>query len=86
MAKTFGIENDWWSIKNQKWVTLEEGIAERWEDRLQTLREKSVAGIGFTDSLAVVITNEEYRELSEDKRRELIQAWLYPTNDNGEVG
>lgn len=51
------------------------------EDRLQTLREKSIAGISFIDSLRVVITDEEFRTLSDEQQRELIQAWLYPDND-----
>ena len=56
--------------------------SEQWKYRLQTMREKSIAEINFSDALDVVITREEYRTLSDDKQRELIQAWLYPTNDD----
>jgi hypothetical protein len=56
----------------------------QWKNRLQTLREKSVAGINFSDALATVITNGEFRTLSDEQQRELIQAWLYPTNTDEE--
>ena len=66
-------------------MTDDEGVAEQWKDRLHTIREKSVAGINFSDALDVVITRDEWNELSEEKQIEMKQAWLYPTNDDGEI-
>ena len=78
-------EKIWWDDEDQEYNTIDYAIAKQWKYRLQTMREKSIAGINFSDALDVVITRGEYRTLSDNKQRELIQAWLYPTNDNGEI-
>ena len=53
----------------------------RLDSMIETLRQKSIEGLGFIDSLALVLSNEQYRALTDEQQRLLICAWLYPTND-----
>jgi len=78
-------EKIWWDDEKQEYNTIDYAIEKQWKNRLQTMREKSVAGINFSDALATVIDNGEFRTLSDEQQCELIQAWLYPTNDEGEI-
>jgi len=78
-------EKIWWDDEKQEYNTIDYGVAKQWQNRLQTLREKSIADINFSDALDSVITRGEYRSLTNEQQRELIQAWLYPTNDEGEI-
>lgn len=60
-------------------------LKDEFQEMLRIVRESSVANIGFTDSLAKALNGHSLKELSDEGQRRLIQSWLYPTNDDGEI-
>ncbi len=60
-------------------------LKDEFQGMLRIVRESSVADIGFTDSLKKALNLYSLKDLSDEAQRQLIQAWLYPTNDEGEI-
>jgi len=57
-------------------------LKDEFQEMLRIIRESSVANIGFTDSLTKALNGHSLKDLSDEGQRELIQTWLYSTNDD----